>query len=748
MITVRIFTYLLSVIALFGVGIFVLLNNPKSKPNRWFFAFICTVVIWILSLNFADNFNNVDLAMMASRAAFAVSGFIFYSLYQFSRNFPRELKGRNWFGYISLGLACLILVLSPTQLTVQSVQIVDYGAEVVGGAFYPILLIVILANLFFTGRNLWHSRKGVTAIEKQQVRLISYGLASFAFVALTTNLFLVLFGVSSLGFLGPPSVLLFVVPTSNAIVKHRLFDIRSVVARSVAYVFSIGVFTGVYAFVAFGLAQGIVLRNILVTQRSQEIFNVFLAVVLAFTFPTIRRYFEKITDRVFYRDRYDPQLLVSEIGRVLASEIRLEPLTKRVLQILTSHMRAVEANIVVVDKDDIYYQTHGDKIHQLYHRDDLKLLKNQMVVADELPAADTRRMMLERHNVRAVLSMKTKESFVGYLLIDEKRSGDIFTSEDIQTLRIIADELAVAIQNARSYQEIQTFNATLREKIRQATKDLRHANNELKALDKAKDEFISMASHQLRTPLTAVRGYTSMVMDGDFGKIGKEQQETLQQAFDAATRMGRLVDDLLNVSRIQSGKFRIERTPVDLNKVLPEEVSLIETTASSKSVAVHFNPSTQPVPILSLDEGKTRQALMNLMDNAIYYSSTAAGGGKVEVFLESDAKYVSFRVVDNGIGVPKAQQAKLFKKFYRAPNAQKTRPDGTGLGLFLVGKVVQGQGGEIIFESIEGKGSTFGFKLPIKPAGDGLEGAGEASVEEATEQENKKSPTGAGRAES
>ena len=143
-------------------------------------------------------------------------------------------------------------------------------------------------------------------------------------------------------------------------------------------------------------------------------------------------------------------------------------------------------------------------------------------------------------------------------------------------------------------------------------------------------------------------------------------------------------------------------------------------------------PPKDPVPLLMIDEGKTRQCLMNLMDNAIYYSSTTPSGGKVDVYLEADKDNVSFRVVDNGIGVPKDQQAKLFKKFYRAPNAQKTRPDGTGLGLFLVGKVVRDQAGKIIFESTEGKGSTFGFSLPIKAAGEGLNPEKDAEAQVAT----------------
>lgn len=720
MLEIRVASYIFSALALCVIGLFVLLNNPKKLSNRWLFVFTVTVLAWILALNFADNFNNLSLAESASRAAFALGGLIFYCLYQFSRYFPRDISKKTRIISWTLVLpVILFIIMSPSVYAVQSVKIVDYGAEVRGGVLYQALAFYIVVVFILTLYNLFRNRKDATSVERQQLRFMSYGLLLFAVVALGSNLFLVILGYSELGFLGPPSVLLFLIPTAYAIVRHRLFNIRAVVARSLAYIFSIVAFALLYAFLAFGLAQGVLLKNILTTENSREIFNVVLAVILAFTFPAIRRFFERATDRVFYRDRYDPQQLVSDIGRVLASEILLERLSKKVLSILSAQMHLENSNIVVISDGELFYQTHSNKTNQIFQAVDLVPYRKGVTITDELMSGD-KRAVLDRHSVRAVFPLRTTEAFVGYLLLGDKRSGDIFSSQDVQTLTIIANELAIAINNARSYQEIQRFNETLREKVRRATVDLRHANTELKELDKAKDEFISMASHQLRTPLTAVRGYTSMVMDGDFGRISKSQQETLQQAFDAATRMTRLVDDLLNVSRIQSGKFKIERTEVDLNKIIPEEISLLATAAEMKHVAMEFHTPKKPVPILQIDEGKTRQCLMNLMDNAIYYSSTVESGGKVDIHLEADTDWVSFWVVDNGIGVPKAEQAKLFQKFYRAPNAQKTRPDGTGLGLFLVGRVTKDQGGEVIFESEEGKGSTFGFKLPIRSAGEGI----------------------------
>jgi len=754
MIKLQLIYYIPTIILSFLLGLIVFLNNRKRLTNRTFLLLTVSILAWLFTQFVADTSVSNSVALFFIRATICVSliiGVAFVFLIDALVE-NEKFNKRLWVTCI-----VILMVLIPVAFlntTVVSVTERPWGAEAQYGITYLVFLAYSLSIFAYTLYLAFYKKTNKTPRARVQIRYVYFGIATTLSVNVLSNFVLLQFGLpQQLGVaLGIVSVLFIVGFTGFAVIRHRLFDIRAVVARSLAYVFSIAVFASLYAFLTFGLAQGVIFSNVLTTERSQQIFNIILAVILAFTFPTIRRFFEKITDRVFYRDRYDPQLLISSVGRVLASEIRLDQLSKQVIHILEDQMRITDANIVVLGeltedeleakpapesahhhkpKTSIYYQTHSSKLHQAYHLDDLSTIRLPILIADELAVSDEREM-LERHHIRAALTLKTREAFVGYLLLGDKRSGDIYSTQDIQTLRIISNELAVAIQNARSYTEIQRFNETLREKIKQATADLTHANHELKALDKAKDEFISMASHQLRTPLTAVRGYTSMVMDGDFGKISGEQKDTLKQSFDAATRMTRLVDDLLNVSRIQSGKFRIERAEVDLNKVLPEELSLLETTAGTKRVKMSYHAPKQPVPNIMIDEGKTRQCLMNLMDNAVYYSSPNPDGGQVQVYLENDEKHVIFRVVDNGIGVPRDQQNKLFKKFYRAPNAQNARPDGTGLGLFLVGKVVHDQGGEIIFESVEGKGSTFGFKLPLKPAGEGLADSKKASpVEEA-----------------
>ena len=261
----------------------------------------------------------------------------------------------------------------------------------------------------------------------------------------------------------------------------------------------------------------------------------------------------------------------------------------------------------------------------------------------------------------------------------------------------LSESIGVALDNKLLFEENQ-----------HVLRQLKESNEKLKALDEAKDDFVSMASHQLRTPLTAIKGYTSMVLEGDAGKINATQRNLLEQSFASSQRMVFLIADLLNVSRLKTGKFVIETAPTNLAEVVGQEISQLTETAASRKLKLTYK-MPKKFPSLMIDETKTRQVIMNFIDNAIYYTPA---GGKISVELTETPASVEFRVIDNGIGVPRSEKPHLFTKFYRAANARTARPDGTGLGLFMAKKVIIAQGGAIIFESEEGKGSTFGFIFP------------------------------------
>ena len=293
-----------------------------------------------------------------------------------------------------------------------------------------------------------------------------------------------------------------------------------------------------------------------------------------------------------------------------------------------------------------------------------------------------------------IVKLMARQTLVGLMAIGFTGLNAKLTERDEALLDRLGDAVGVAIDNKVLFEENQYV-----------LKQLRITNQKLRELDETKDEFISMASHQLRTPLTSVKGYVSMVLEGDAGKIGEEQKKLLNQAFISSQRMVYLIADLLNVSRLKTGKFIIQMQPTQLADVIEGEISQLAETAKGRKLEMVYN-KPKDFPVVNLDETKIRQVIMNFVDNAIYYTPA---GGHIDVNLVDKGENIEFTVTDTGIGVPKSEQHQMFTKFYRAANAQKARPDGTGLGLFMAQKVIVAQGGAIIFHSEEGKGSTFGF---------------------------------------
>lgn len=285
---------------------------------------------------------------------------------------------------------------------------------------------------------------------------------------------------------------------------------------------------------------------------------------------------------------------------------------------------------------------------------------------------------------------------VGLLVIGLPNTSDDINERQWELFDRIGEAVGLAIDNKMLFEENQHM-------LRQ----VQRSNSKLKALDETKDEFISMASHQLRTPLTSVKGYLSMVLEGDAGEISDMQRKLLDQAFVSSQRMVYLIADLLNLSRLKTGKFIIDAVPTNLAKVIEDEVGQLKETAASRNLKLTYDKPAN-FPVVMLDETKIRQVIMNFTDNAIYYTPA---GGEIELKLEDTGKTIEFSVTDNGIGIPKKEQAHMFTKFFRAGNAKKARPDGTGLGLFMVKKVIIAQGGSVIFKSQENKGSTFGFSF-------------------------------------
>lgn len=243
-------------------------------------------------------------------------------------------------------------------------------------------------------------------------------------------------------------------------------------------------------------------------------------------------------------------------------------------------------------------------------------------------------------------------------------------------------------------------------------------------VDRMKTEFISLASHQLRTPLTAMKWFLEMLLAGDAGPLNKEQTEFMTNINTSNERMIELVNGLLNISRIESGRLIIEPSSTDLNRLIEEVLVELKPRISAKQQQLSFLPLAD-LPQLNLDQKLIRQVYSNLLTNAMKYTPA---GGHISIILSKTATEVITQISDTGLGIPKAEQSHIFEKFYRGSNVLsiKDATNGTGLGLYLIKAILESSGGKLWFESEQGKGTSFFFSLPLAGM---MEQKGEVSLD-------------------
>lgn len=232
----------------------------------------------------------------------------------------------------------------------------------------------------------------------------------------------------------------------------------------------------------------------------------------------------------------------------------------------------------------------------------------------------------------------------------------------------------------------------------------------LRELDKLKSDFISVAAHQLRTPLSGVKWVLKLLLDGDLGAVTEDQKGMLKRGFETNEKMIQLVNDLLNVSRIENGKFGYNFVKNDFIKLLN---TLIENTvlpSKERNIEVRLENRIGEIPEFLFDPEKLLIALQNIVDNAMKYTLP---GGKVTIIVQRQGDYIEVKISDTGVGIPQADLAKLFSKFFRASNVIHLQTDGSGLGLFIVKSIIMRHGGQIWVDSVEGKGTTFTVVIPV-----------------------------------
>lgn len=311
-------------------------------------------------------------------------------------------------------------------------------------------------------------------------------------------------------------------------------------------------------------------------------------------------------------------------------------------------------------------------------------------------------------DLRTILcvALKLEKRMLGVLYVDSRFIMRTFTEEDLIMIEALSEHAAVAIGKARLYEESLQLARFEQE------------NQELRVLDRKKSDFINMLSHEFRTPLTVIQGYAERLKSG---KVSDMDQMKSHAAiiYDEAKRLARMVDDLLDISRIKSGRDKINRTETDVAAIMEKAVEAMRPRVEAKGQKLDLNIAHRPI-LLTVDADKIYQLMINLIDNATKYTPEK---GNINVSVDEIptleiqgdvfiAGFTQVRVSDTGIGISAEEKEKIFEEFYRTGKALGSKEHGTGLGLSICRGIVQAHGGRIWVESEPGKGSNFIFTIP------------------------------------
>ncbi|MDD5110062.1 MAG: ATP-binding protein [Patescibacteria group bacterium] len=710
------------------LGVIVVVKGPKRFINILFGVLAATTSFW--------GFNNFMIGVSQNpvfwlKGAYSWGGLVISSglvwvLYLCN---SKNIKWKALGIYI---LAAFFFIASYTDgLIIGKVEKVYLGRfdGTTGPLFALYSLFFFLVALVSALRLFWGVRES-EGIKRSQLLIVAIGAYSYLFVSVMVSFILPLFGYLKLMSLDSPSSLFLVGSIAYAITRYRFMDIRAIILRSFTFSIIIFIITGFFSIITSVITY---VFAELTDLQSNIVSGVILSFLVTVFYQPLHTIIERATNAFLYKKSYDPDVLISKINQIASSTLDFNHLLKSICVTLVEAFHSEKIGVVLLDKKEKLYVAYesgfaqgvtvkltrgSEKIMlEQFRRTPETLVVEEMktqyengenvskVVSPKLLTA------LHQEDVAVIVPLRLKDKLIGVVAIGTKKSGELYGTRDLRVLKLVSGQIAVSIENARLYDEQKRFAIVLKDEVEKATRELRAANLELKRLDASKSEFISIASHQLRTPLTIIKGFISMINEQAFGKVPPLIGKQLAKVYEANERLIGLVEDLLNISRIESGRQSYTWQSTDLFKLASEVVENIKSQAEQKGLRLILEKPEGRFPKPVADGDKLHEVMMNFVDNAIKYTAT----GEIHVQMATTPPgMITFVVRDSGMGLSRDTILNLFKKFSRGKGSALVHTEGTGLGLYVAKKIIDVHEGKIWAESRgEGKGSTFAFSVPI-----------------------------------
>lgn len=680
-----------------SLGAFVLKKSPKNSINISYFLFALGISSWTVTNAIFQATDNYFIAFYVCILAYYAGALIALPFFYFTLVFPAGYSNLKTYHKWIIAIIIVVwdAVISIPNLTLKGVSL---DGPVKGLITGPGLNFHLLATILFLLAgiiNLLIKYKKVKGVLRWQISYILLGVFTMTFFGAIFNLILPAMNNYSFVWLGPIFSSFVLVTTAYAIVRYHLMDIY--------FIFRLGtIYTTLFAFVALIYA----FINKFVGQYFQEPWEYIVsALVITFSFAPLKNFIEITTDKIFFKKHYKFSEVINTIENGIRSAgLNLDKALEKINEIITASLKVKKAVVLILIPKDhfISRQAIGDESTTLELKRDnaiisyLKTYKGRIVDKEELKRnihndkiteADRTEIIneLDKINFSLVVPIESKGQIIGIYLLGEKLSYDPFTKEDISLLRHVSWMMGFSIDNAKSFEE-------------------------LKRVDRAKSEFISVASHQLRTPISIALWSLELYLDGKMS--AKDKKKTVETAYSGVTSLQCQLDQLLVALEIEEQRMSLKTKPIDLNSITKDMIKKEEDDLKNKKIKLKTDLSG--IARVDGDEEKMKVVIGAILKNAITYTP---GGG--EICVNSYNKKIGgknnivFSISDNGIGIREDEEQNIFTKFFRSVEAKTMSPNGFGLTLFIAKKIIEAHNGDIWFERNKEKGTIFYLSIPV-----------------------------------
>ncbi|MFA6106824.1 MAG: ATP-binding protein [Patescibacteria group bacterium] len=704
--------FVIAVVAVL-LGFSVLRKDIKNPVNRSFGLLSLGVVIWSFAYGVWLLCKNQESALFWARTLNMGATLIPVFYISWILNVLGKKKKKTLIFYYLV--TSIFLLFSYSKYYISGTKEIFYFIffPQAGWVYITFLIVCWLSVIVFGIFLLLKELSRATGVYREQIKYVLFG-SILGFLGGSTN-FPLMMGKDWFPPLGSPLVIAYSIVFGYSIIVHHLMDIRLVLRKWTVFLLTL------FSALAIAFGVGFVFNKYFAGHKLFSQLTTFSVVI--FLLPNIKDYFQNISNKYFFTSLYDSNALITGLGDKLKSTLEQNKIYNIIFSTINDAFHVKSMLILVKDRnnnfiveDNFNGKIDGKKLFlaskSLYRQNGKDLFP---VIVEELKRENSAKKyksikLLEDYGMAALSPLGIEGQVTGLIALGEKESGDMYNDEDINVLNIVGTQATIAIENALLYKEIGEMNLNLKKKVEEKTTELRDKNEYLEKLLVMRSEFLDIASHQLRTPVTVIRGMTSMILEGGMSK--EKINEFLKAMLDKSGKLAEIINDILRASEMDSEKVLLKFAKVDLNAFLTKLVDDKQIQAKGKEIELKLSLPKESLPAIQGDERYLEQSVGNLINNSFQYTPK---NGKVEVSARVNGKNIEIRVSDTGIGIPAEDLPKLFSKFSRASNAIAMYTDGTGLGLFIVKRIIEEhKGGKVCVEKTEeGKGTTFLITLAV-----------------------------------